>query len=69
MKAPIPNRRRFKVTVENAIGDECDVFVDVRDDLNVLQYTGPAILKARRMLGMNEWEKPMKCRAWQEVAS
>lgn len=64
--APLaPDRRRFKVTVANGIGDEAVVTIDILHDRLTSAYTGPAILKARRVLPD---EKPWKVGPWIEQA-
>ena len=60
-----PNRRRFKVTVVNGAGDEALVTIDVRVDRPPNCYTGPAILKARRVIPD---EKPWTVGPWVEGA-
>ncbi len=42
--------RQFKFTVENGLGDQGDVKVDIPDDVNPMQRSGIAIFRARRVL-------------------
>lgn len=58
-------KREFVVTVQNFIGDVCDVRLMVREDRNPSSYAGPAILKAMRVLPN---ERPFKVMRMEEVA-
>lgn len=55
--------RKFIATVENGIGDRAEVCLNVREDRQPSQYTGPAILKAMRVLPD---EKPWRVVAMDE---
>ena len=59
------SHRDFLVTVQNAVGDSVVVPIKVRDDRNPRQYTGTAILTARRKLPL---KLPFRVVAWDEQA-
>lgn len=56
--------RKFKITVENGLGDQATVDMNVREDRSPSQYSGPAILAAMKVIPN---EKPWKVVLFDEV--